>query len=123
MPTTTAVNSGTTPQRSSTWPATRNPSGAARVFADTAAAITFARSATGVRDVITPRVGPFTNGVKSVARKSAAKTTGHGGRNGRIQSGIAKARIPTAASFSGGTLFTTKIASTLPTTAPAPSAA
>src|SRR4029078_414111 len=88
-----------------------------------AAAITFARIAAGVRDVSTPRVGPFTNGANIVERKSAAKTIGHGGRNGRNQSGIAKARIPKAASLSGATLFTTKIASTLPTTAPAPSAA
>ena len=39
------------------------------------------------------------------------------------QSGIEKARIPNAASRSGATFLTTKTASTLPTTAPAPSAA
>ena len=38
IPSTTAVNSGTTPHRSSTCPATRNPSGAASVFAEMAAA-------------------------------------------------------------------------------------
>ena len=76
-----------------------------------------------MREVITPSVGPFTSGVNSVAANSAANTTGHGGRNGSTHSGIENARIPKAASRSGGTFFTAKTASTLPTTAPAPSAA
>ena len=50
----TPKKTGSTPQRSSTWPASRKPSGAATVCSEMIAAITFGRSASGVRAVSTP---------------------------------------------------------------------
>jgi hypothetical protein len=79
---TTVAKSGTMPQVSMTWPATRKPSGAASVFAEITAIMTFARRSSGVRAVRTAISGPLPRGVKNVARKSAPMTTGQGGRNG-----------------------------------------
>ncbi len=93
------------------------------MFTEITAVITLARRSSGVREVSTAIRGPLTSGVKKVAAKSAAKTTGHGGRNGSTQSGTENARMPTAASRSGGNLRTAMTATRLPTSAPAPSAA
>jgi hypothetical protein len=72
-PSTTPVNRGTTPQRSSTCPAMRKPSGAASVLTEIAAVITLARRSGGGRAVSTASVGPFIRGVKALARKRAQK--------------------------------------------------
>ena len=87
------------------------------------AVITFARSACGVRIVITPISGAFTSGPNSDETKSTA-TTPQAGR-WSASSGIGRTR-PTSAhaarriGSNRGTSFT---ATTLPTTAPAPNAA
>ena len=63
------------------------------------AVITFGRSASGVRAVRTPIIGPLTSGVKSVAAKSATITSHACAVSGSTQSGTANARIPNAASL------------------------
>jgi len=93
------------------------------VLTEITAVITFALNCSGVRAVITAKLGPLISGVKNMAANNAATTTGHGGRNGSTQSGIENTRAARPESRSGATFRTATTATTLPASAPAPRAA
>ena len=111
------------PPLSSSGPATSIPSGPASIAVVMTAVITFARSASGVRMVMTPISGALTSGPKIDDAKSASTTPARGSSNASAKIGIVSATNAVAPRRSGSKRVTSRTATTLPSTAPAPNAA
>src|SRR5919204_3097783 len=105
---------GRGPHACTAGPAAASPAGFASVTTVNSAVITFGRSAAGVRTVITPIIGAFTNGRKRPNTNSVAATPSHGRCATSTQSGIADAKIATPAVLSSGSRCTTRYEATLP---------
>src|SRR5918992_906076 len=103
--------------------ATRSPAGPARSANVSTAVITFARTASGVRVVRRPISGAFTSGPNSEETKSTATTPTTGSGRASTPIGSVSATSEIAPRRIGSNRGTTRIAATLPTTAPAPKAA
>ncbi len=84
--------------------------------------MTFGRSVSGVRVVITPISGALTSGPKKDDAKSTAITPTTGRSSPSSQRGSVSATSDIAPRRTGSWRGTIRIATTLPSTAPAPSA-
>src|SRR5262245_58663122 len=111
------------PQDSSSGPAITRPSGPASIAVVSTAVITFARSASGVRTVITLISGALTSGPKNDDTASAVITAGTGSSIASANTGIVNASNAVAPSRSGSKRPTIRTATMLPRTAPIPNAA
>ena len=87
------------------------------------AVITLARTASGVRIVITPISGALTRGPKNDESASATTTAGTGSSIASAKTGRVSATKAVAPSRSGSYRPTSRTATRLPSTAPTPKAA
>src|SRR5207248_1798140 len=95
-------------------PAARNPSGPITFAIVMTAVITFGRSGSSVRTVMTASIGALTNGAHRPNAASTTITTAHGIGIASSQSGNAIAKIATAASRMSGTFLTIPAVPRLP---------
>src|SRR5207253_8601593 len=84
-------------------PAARKPNGPMMLEIVITAVITFGRSASGVRTVITASIGALTSGAQEPNAANTATTRAHGIWTASSQSGSAITRIAVAASRRSGT--------------------
>ena len=114
------TNTGRVPNASSSGPAATSPIGPASIAIVNTAVISFGRSASGVRVVISPITGALTSGCGMVETNRAAIVAQSGRSSPSSQIGTDSATIPNAASFSGLNRGINFIARTMPSSAPAP---
>ena len=105
------------------WPTARKPSGPISDDTVITAVITFGRRAWGVRTVKIVSTGALTRGAHDPKTANTIKSAGHGIEIATNQSGSDMSRIAAPASFRSGTLRTSRAATRLPKSAPAPNAA
>src|SRR4029453_17906071 len=105
-PAATNKNTFRAPQSSSSGPAISSAAGPASSARVSTAVITLARSASGVRVVITPINGALTRGPKNDEVKSTAITPTTGRSSPSSQSGSVRATSETAPSLIGANLGT-----------------